>query len=359
MINSNNEWDPLKEVIVGNCFNANIPKLDLSIKLFFHDNAYCYYRTDNYRQPIIRQQYIEELNEDIEGFVSVLKNLGIIVYRPQELKKIQIVKTPYWETTTVPALNVRDQFLILGNELFETSPQVRCRYFENDLVRPIIQKQFLENDFKWTVMPKPKMTDNSFDIKYVTNQGPEYKERYTKIPNEFDSGYEMMIDGAQFVRFNTDIIINVANRNHLLGAMWFQKHLDKKYKIHILNSAADNHLDSYIVPLKEGVLLLRDPSFKKYLPSFLDSWKILYPPEPSDNMFPDYKADDFIIGSKYIDMNMLSIDGDKIIVNSLYPEMIKLLDKNGFTPIPVQHRHRRIFSGGFHCFTLDLNRSSI
>ena len=50
------------------------------------------------------------------------------------------------------------------------------------------------------------------------------------------------------------------------------------------------------------------------------------------------------------------IDGDKIIVNSLYPELISLLEKNKFTPIPVRHRHRKIFGGGFHCFTLDLLR---
>lgn len=353
MIKSNNEWDPLKEVIIGNCFNANLPKLDLSIKLFFHNNSYYYYKTDNNRQPIIKKQYIEELNEDINSFIKALKYEGVKIHRPHKLKKIQKFKTPYWESTTVPALNVRDQFLILNNELIETSPQVRCRYFENDLIKHILYDQ---GSFKWTVMPKPIMTDNSFDLRYVTDQGPEYKNRYTKIENEYDHNFEIMIDGAQCIRFNENLIINAANMNHLLGIQWLEKHLGNKYNIFTLNSAADNHLDSYIVPLREGTLLLRDPSFIEYLPNFLQSWDIIYPPKPSDNMFPNYNADDFIIGSKYIDMNVLSIDGDKIIVNSLYPELVKLLEKEGFTPIPVQHRHRRIFGGGFHCFSLDLHR---
>ena len=38
MVHSNNEWDPLKEVIVGNTYLSNLPGLELSFKLFFHDN---------------------------------------------------------------------------------------------------------------------------------------------------------------------------------------------------------------------------------------------------------------------------------------------------------------------------------
>ena len=128
-------------------------------------------------------------------------------------------------------------------------------------------------------------------------------------------------------------------------------------RFHIVHSLTDNHLDSFYVPLKEGVMLLRHEMYKDSLPDFLKKWKILVAPEPSHSNFPDY---DFqycpVLTSNYIDSNVLSIDGDKIIVNSLYPELISLLEKNKFTPIPVRHRHRKIFGGGFHCFTLDLLR---
>ncbi len=358
MINSFNEWDNLKEVIVGDCFNSNIPNLDLSMKLFFHDNSYAYYHmVDNDQAPIIKQQYIKELNEDLTGFVDTLKGLGITVYRPSQLDKIHKIKTPAWESTAVPALNVRDQFIILGNAIIETPPQVRCRYFENDLVKPILYQQFLSDSrCKWVVMPKPIMTDNSFDKSYVTNQGYDEDDAYTQIPNKLDFEQEMMIDGAQCIRFNNDILVNIANRNHLLGLEWLKRHAGAVFKFHTIRSVTDNHLDSLIVPLCEGTLLLRNKSVKDKLPDFLKSWDIIYAPEPSDDMFPQYNSDDFINGSKFIDCNVLSIDGDKIIVNSLFPELIKVLEKNKFTPIPVQHRHRRIFGGGFHCFTLDLCR---
>ena len=39
MINSFDEWSPLKEVIVGSPINYNTQDLELSFKLFFHDVA--------------------------------------------------------------------------------------------------------------------------------------------------------------------------------------------------------------------------------------------------------------------------------------------------------------------------------
>lgn len=63
-----------------------------------------------------------------------------------------------------------------------------------------------------------------------------------------------------------------------------------------------------------------------------------------------------ILTTKYIDLNILSVDEEKVIVNSLFPELMTTLDKHGFTPIQVRHRHQRLFGGGFHCFTLDTVR---
>lgn len=357
-LNSYDEWSPLKEVIVGNCFNANVPNIDLSFKLFFNDNAYYFWQKDRQGEHLIRQQYIEELNEDLDNFIETLELFDIKVLRPTTLDKIYKFKTPYWESTCVPALNVRDQAIVLGNEIIETSPCIRSRYFENDLLKPLFYEYFL-NGAVWTVMPRPLMTDNSFDTIYTTNQGIDSEEDFVdeQIPNEFDIGHEIMIDAAQITRFGKDLLINVANRNHLLGFEWLERHLTPKgYRLHKLRNIADNHTDSFIVPLAEGRLMLRNKSIVDKLPKWLQKWDILVPPEPQDNWFPDYPSDELYLTSKYIDLNMLSIDGQYIVVNSLCEELIDFLIKHKFTPVPVVHRHRRIFAGGFHCFTLDTIR---
>jgi glycine amidinotransferase len=361
MLNSNNEWSSLKEVIVGDCFNTNIPALDLSFKLFFNDNAYYFWQKDSNGNHLIRTQYIKELQEDLNELVNTLESFNIKVLRPHKLDKIYKVQTPYWSSACVPALNVRDQAIILGNEIIETSPCIRNRYFENDLLKSIFYKYFIEGA-DWTVMPRPIMTDNSFDIEYAINQNFNSKIDFVeeRVDSNFDYDYEIMIDAAQITRFNKDLLINVANRNHFLGYIWLERHLvPKGYRLHMLRNIADNHTDSFIVPLAEGKLMLRNEGIIDRLPKWLQEWDILIPPKPKDDWFPKYPSDQLYLTSKYIDLNVLSIDGKHIIVNSLCPELIEFLDKNGFTPVPVRHRHRRIFAGGFHCFTLDTVREEI
>ncbi|MEV0730591.1 hypothetical protein [Polymorphospora sp. NPDC050346] len=52
----------------------------------------------------------------------------------------------------------------------------------------------------------------------------------------------------------------------------------------------------------------------------------------------------------------LSVDPDTILVNEACPELARALERKGFTVVPVRHRHRRLFGGGLHCFTLDTVR---
>lgn len=389
MVNSFNEWSSLKEVVVGSPINYNTQDLELSFKVFFHDVAYsafCYpyynssqensgdgsvahqsspqgtqIATQTATAPAIsthtlKKQYLEELNEDVEELVSTLQQLDVKVLRPLPLTRPIRFETPYWQADCIPALNVRDQVIIMGDEILETPPQVRARYFENDLLKPIFYDHF-KRGAKWTNMPKPIMTDRSFDTSYISGQNvPAMQEVYPQNKSEFDIGYEMMFDAAQCIRFGKDILINVATKNHYLAYQWLQRHFEGKFNFHMLYQFADNHIDSIILPLKPGKLLLRNPGFLDRLPEPLQKWDIIYPPEPTENIFPTYEDDDLILTTKYIDLNVLSVDEDKIIVNSLFPELIKTLEKHGFTPIPVRHRHRRIFGGGFHCFTLDTVR---
>jgi glycine amidinotransferase len=329
-LNSYDEWSPLKEIIVGSPINYKTQDLELSFKLFFHDVAYSSFWYPDYKKRIhdnisndnkgshtsrLKRRYLEELTEDVAEFVTTLENLGVRVHRPTVMSDVDTVKTPYWESTTVPALNIRDRAIIIGDQIIETAPQVRARYFENDLLKPIFYKYFLEGA-RWVTMPNPIMTDFSFDVSYVSNQNvPCFEDIYVQKKSNNDIGYEIMIDGAQCVRFGTDILINVSNQNHELGYRWLQQHLGNKFRLHKIYRMTDNHIDSIILPLKPGKLLLRNPQFLNMLPKPLQKWDIIYPPEPSKNIFPQYEDDELIITSNYIDLNVLSIDQDRVIVN--------------------------------------------
>ena len=53
---------------------------------------------------------------------------------------------------------------------------------------------------------------------------------------------------------------------------------------------------------------------------------------------------------------MFSIDSKTVVVDKNQKEIIKILEKNNFTVVPLQLRHARTLGGGFHCVTLDLWR---
>jgi glycine amidinotransferase len=363
--NSFNEWAPLREVVVGTSAGYESHELELSFRLFFNDVAHSsfYYPSLDARHPLdaadsrcaLNHRYVEELAEDIEEFAEALRTAGVKVFRPEPLGAKTEFTTPNWEATMIPALNVRDQTIILGDEIIETASQVRARSFESDLLKPVFLRYFRDGA-RWTSMPRPRLVDASFDTSYVSGHNTPAIEDVGDHPNAVVDNFELMIDGAQCLRFGRDLLVNVATANHALGAKWLKRHLDGRFRVHVMERFADNHIDSLVLPLRPGLLLLRNSDVADRLPLPLQAWDRIYAPTPVEHNFPEYGDDDVIISSPFIDMNILSVDESTVVVNSLFPALIREFERCRFTVIPVRHRHRRLFGGGFHCFTLDTVR---
>jgi len=311
----------------------------------------------------IKQRYVDELNEDVEGLVSTLESLGVHVHRPMALPyNAETISGFGWEAVPVPALNIRDNTLILGDEIIETPPAVRSRYLETRLLAPVF-KMYFDGGATWTTMPRPILTDKSFDLCYAldtetTLGGPTEPIEQPKA-SPYDVGYEMMLDGAQCLRLGRDIVVNIANENHALAVDWLERHVRGRYRIHRAYRMSDNHIDSMILALRPGVFLARHPGIKDHLPEPFKKWKMIVPPEPKPSSFPTYQDDDLVLTSPYIDLNVLSVSPDTVLANEACVDLIATLEREGFTVVPVRHRHRRLFGGGFHCFTLDMVRDGV
>lgn len=369
-LNSYNEWGKLKEVVVGRPFPTKEILVDYSFCHFNFDNINGHLDiiskekvSNNEYSGVVKfkEQYLRELNEDIEGLVHTLRSNGVNVIRPLQidLQKIN-VSLPYWNSSVWPALNVRDRFLVLGDTIVETTPCIRARYFETDLLKKHLYDYYAKGA-NWVCMPKPIMTDASFDKTYINNSPNKTasRELIEKVQsNYYDVGIEILMDAANCLRLGKDVIVNVADKNQYLAYQWLQRSLGHIFNFHMLNEVTDNHIDSYIIIIRPGLLLVRNKAVLNKLPDFMKKWDCIIAPEASESVFPQYEADSLIITSKYIDTNILSIDENKVIANSLNKELLDLLSKNGVEVIPVRHRHRRLFGGGFHCFTLDTNRES-
>ncbi|RWP56061.1 hypothetical protein [Mesorhizobium sp.] len=370
-LNSYDEWSLLREVIVGSAANYTSHERELSFDYFFLDNlkihSEWYYprissatAPDNEsgrKQLSIKQRYVEELNEDVDGIVSTLQSLGVKVHRPLELDPSTTeVETLSWRASVIPALNVRDMSLVLGDEMVETAPMLRSRYFETKLLTPIFADYFRKGA-RWSAMPRPIMTDSSFDPSYAQlNAGGLMESIKNPKSSPYDVGLEMMLDGAQCLRLGRDVLVNVSTENHVMAYTWLQRHFEGRFRFHRIDRLSDSHIDSMIVALRPGTLLIRSEGVADYLPAPLQKWELIVAPEPKENSFPSYQSDDLILTSMYIDMNVLSVSPEIVIANVDSPELIRLLERHKFTVVPVRHRHRRIFGGGFHCVTLDTVR---
>lgn len=113
--------------------------------------------------------------------MNTLRKLNVTVHRPMTLDASTVeVRTLAWLAAVVPPLNVRDIALVVGDELIETPPMLRSRYFETQFLKPIFASYF-DRGARWSVMPRPLMTNRSFDRSYAC-QRPVVQRNRSTIP---------------------------------------------------------------------------------------------------------------------------------------------------------------------------------
>jgi glycine amidinotransferase len=349
IVNSYNEWDKLEEVIVGCGIPTNIPAIDFTFKMFFHDNLI---GINEFRHEILKK-HIDEHNEDIESFAELLKSLGVIVKRPKVPDKIHKVKTHSWNSEVHPSLNVRDLTVVIGDEIIETPPSCRWRYYETDFMKHLFLDYF-NNGAKWTQVPKPIITDMSFDMSYIEKTGGiiNRKESY------MDCGYEIMFDAANMMRFGKHILFNCSNENSRMGMKWLQRHLGDKHIVWGVD-ICDNHIDSSILPLKPGLCIVTREDFWHKLPAPLQKWDKIYIPQ-LNRTTEEFHMQGIKLASPRIELNVFSVSPELVICHPNYEKILnQKLNPHGISAIGSRMRHCEIFSGAHHCTTLDIRRDGI
>jgi glycine amidinotransferase/scyllo-inosamine-4-phosphate amidinotransferase 1 len=125
-------------------------------------------------------------------------------------------------------------------------------------------------------------------------------------------------------------------------------------EIELCNFYAGVHIDSTVVPLREGLVMLNAARVNENnCPQVFKTWDKIYVDEVVAQGFYQYPY-----ASKWIAMNMLVVDPHTVIVDKHQAELIRKLEQWNFTTVPLELRHSRTLGGGFHCVTLDLVRSN-
>jgi glycine amidinotransferase len=350
---SYNEWDLLEEVIVGVVDGAMVPSWHTIYKVTIPGGQdkevnEMSKQIEQYRLPYPKRM-IEAATNNLKQFVHILESEGVVVRRPDLFNHSASFNTPAWKILNgFCSANPRDVFIVIGNEIIEAPMADRGRYFEAWAYRSLL-KEYFKGGAKWTAVPKPQLLDELYDQDYKF-PAPGEKMRY--VINEFEPTF----DAADFVRFGRDIVVQKSHVTNSFGIDWLQRHLGDDYRIHVVDSLCPQalHIDTTLVPLAPGKVLVNPVNLDvNKLPDFLKSWDILIAPEPNRTPKTLYGTN---VISHWVNMNVLSIDEERVVVEKSQEYMIKALKDWGFKPIVCEFEDYYPFLGSFHCSTLDVRR---
>src|SRR5437660_546147 len=88
-----NEWDPLREVIVGTARGAAEPAYEPAFAPFLHAGD----PGRKFAGARIMSELVDEAERQLDAFAQLLADRGIVVRRPDPVDHAVPVKTPDWE----------------------------------------------------------------------------------------------------------------------------------------------------------------------------------------------------------------------------------------------------------------------
>jgi N-dimethylarginine dimethylaminohydrolase len=303
-IHSYNEWDPLRSVVVGRADYANWPTNDPVFRL---ESERTLWKETPVPSGPVPDWIIKEANEDLDQLVSLLKSLNVEVFRPDDFN-FQAHDGMY---NYCP----RDRLLIYGDTIVNPAMMYPCRDMELQCYHDVV-----DSAVNYLFMPR--------------HEG-------------------MTLDAANIARLNDRWIFLESASGNRAAYDWMCKHFPT-VDIELVNFYSGVHIDSTIVPLREGLVLVNGSRVTpENLPRTLKDWDVIYCNHVEEQGFFQYPY-----ASKWIALNMLVVNPHTVIVDKNQPMLIEILELNQFTVIPMQLRHSRTLGGGFHCVTLDLHREA-
>lgn len=383
-INSHNEWDTLREIIVGSA-EGSMAVLTWSkpdqIPEKIKEQAYAI------AKKAYPQWFLDEVAEDLEGLSDLLKSFGVKVHRPKAYDLSRMYASPFWSSTSNNSYNARDLNLVVGNTVIESPSYLASRYYETAALYPIWY-EYLKQGFRWIAGPKP-MLDYEAKLPYfrdenervLTDEDLKHKEltggRLEKLHKL--SEQEILFEAANTLRMGKDLLYLVSSSGNYLGARWLQSVLGDEYRVHTTEDIyRSSHIDSTAMCLRPGLVLLNSTRVnERNCPRIFDKWdkiyfgdvaptseqELKYQKEVRDPLGHELNALGFQtnlldMSSPWVGMNFLSVNPQTVIVDERQTKLIKLLEQHKFTVATVRMRHIYTQGGGIHCATLDTVRDS-
>jgi len=332
MISSYTSWQPLEEVIVGNCYPGHY--------FDFIDNK-------NVRLQL--EQILNETEEDLNNLQKTIEQYGAIVKRPDVMPKEDFQHNQITgQGVSMPPLTPRDWQITLGEKLLVCAPLDEMKTILNGYDKKSIVDPF---NGIWS----PDVVLNGGNASCIVRVGRD-----------------IFVDNSEFwTRQQTE---------------WVEQNvLDGRYKIH--EAVTEGHGDAVFAILKPGVLLstyhaddlnladefrgwdilkLNDPSIKHAMEigkfryeNFNGRWYV-HEETPStefanyvDTYLKDWTGES---AETVFNVNCLVLDEQHVIFSGYNKEVWDFCAKHNIEPIICELRHKYFWDGGISCCTQDIRR---
>jgi glycine amidinotransferase len=369
MVNSWNEWDPLKRVIVGTATGTQLPAPEPAWQ----------YHAPKAGLPLgtwgmFPQDMVDVANEKIDAFCQLMEGKGIVVDRIEPhpvMLEPRAVSTPDWTQLNMRGIaNPRDLFLVAGNEIMEAPGTKRSRYYEYLNLRPIFERYFKEDpEFLWTSAPRPRLTDESYvpNYYYLFDHVWTDEQKQEKLHKwEFQlTEKEPLWDAADAMRFGKDLFWQRSSVTNHGGMDWVKRYFEPKgLRIHPVTFDKHEHpwhIDVNLVPIRPG-LAMYNPDWPPVDEGIwelfkINDWELVPAARPSHYYdHPVTQLGGEYEGPSWISMNTFALGPNTVCVEAHEPDYIEQLTKLGVDVIPVDYADVAPFGGELHCTTLDVYR---
>jgi len=347
------EYDPLKEVIVGDC---NDPGdfdwfLDEKVKPKFN-------------------LILEETKEDLQNLSDYLTKLDIKVHRPIPTKfNNQIDLGNFIIPNPASPIVPRDQYLAYNDTIIQTYTSMVDRYLDSSAYYHIFKEQF-DNGKNWISMPPPILQDLAETEKWWIKG----EEIYNSTLKD-----RLLWHTATMYKLGDALITNTLGPGNQNGLSWMTRNLPN---INIISNTETHqhgygHIDHGWFMTDDEVVFCVNRS---WVPSVLQDKEIIelydyFDPFDDQKFFNDYTStagkysvewlDKWLNGWKgysqecFFDTNVLVLDKNNILFTNEQPRIFKLMERRGINCHVVPQRHSFFWEGGVHCLTLDLVRNGV
>lgn len=332
-------WDPLKEVVVGNCFYGH------------HRNKLAH--------------IFEETREDLDTLADYLTKLGIKVHRPKVTRYPDNINLGNFKVKHATAPIVpRDQYLVYDTTIYQTYTSMPDRYLDSVNYNHIF-KELFDKGHNWISQPPPVL--DTLVGKWWAEGDKIYGEQLKD---------QVLWHTATMFKCGDKLLTNTNGPGTQAGLKWMERNLPRETILSVGNTHQQGfgHIDHgwfmtnddlvFCVnkewvpePLRNKQIVELQDHFEKF-----DDTKFIADYQSTDGKFSDAWLDKWLTEWKgyaqevFFDSNVLVVDSNNVIFSNYQPGIFKVMEKYGINCHVVPQRHGLFWEAGIHCLTLDLVR---